>query len=79
MHREGDLVMCLGDFNGHIGRNFDGVGLINFEGRLLLEFCLEKELCISNTWLRREEKRKVTFTMGENEKKIDIVLMKREH
>ena len=29
MHFAGDLVMCLGDFNGHIGRNinngFDGV------------------------------------------------------
>ena len=34
---------------------------------MLLKFCLEKELCVSNTWLKREEKRKVTFRMGENE------------
>ena len=28
MHSAGDLIMCLGDFNGHIGRHingFDGV------------------------------------------------------
>ena len=40
---------------------------------MLLEFCLEKELCVSNTWFRREEKCDVTFTMGENETDIDCV------
>ena len=25
MHSAGDLVMCLGDLNGHIGRHIDGV------------------------------------------------------
>ena len=34
---------------------------------------------MSNTLLRREEERKVTFRIGENEKKIDFVLMKKEH
>ena len=28
---------------------------------MLLESCLEKELCVSNTWFKREEKRKVTL------------------
>ena len=28
---------------------------------MLLESCLEKELCVSNTWSKREEKRKVTL------------------
>ena len=46
---------------------------------MLLEFCIEMELCVSNTWFRREEKRKVTFRMGENETEIDFVLMKKEH
>ena len=71
--------MCLGDFIGHIGRHFDGVhagygvGQRNLEGRMLLEFCLEKELRVSNTLFKREEKRKVTFRMGENETEIDSV------
>ena len=70
MHSAGDLVMCLGDSNGQVGRHIDGfngvhggygVGQRNLEGRMLIEFCLEKELWLSNTWLKREEKRKVTF------------------
>ena len=32
-------------------------------------------MCVSNTWFWREEWIKVTFRMGENEKKIAIVLM----
>ena len=85
-----DLVMCLGDFNGHDGRHINGFNVVhggyglgqrNYEGRMLLEFCLEKELCkyMSNTWFRREEKRKMAFRMGENETEIDFVLMKKEH
>ena len=46
---------------------------------MLLELCLEKELCVSNTWFKTEEKRKVTFRMGENETEIDFVLIKKEH
>ena len=34
---------------------------------------------MSNTWFRREEKRKVTFRMGENQTKIDFVLIKKEY
>ena len=46
---------------------------------MLLEFCLENELCVSNTWFKREEKMKVTFRMADNETKIDFVLIKKEH
>ena len=44
-----DLVVCLGEFIGHI--EFDEVlerypvGLRDFEGRVLLRFFLETELC----------------------------------
>ena len=38
-----------------------GIGIWNLEGRMLLEFCLKKELFVSNTLFKREEKRKVTF------------------
>ena len=71
--------MCLIDFNGYMGRHIYGVhgaysvGQRNLERRMLLEFCLEKELCESNTMFKREEQRKVTSMMGENERKIDCV------
>ena len=51
MYFAGDLVMCLVDFNGHIGRHIDGLDGVygehdvcqrNFVGRMLLEFCLKK-------------------------------------
>ena len=57
MHSADDLV----DLNGHTGRHIDGfkrvhgvydVGQRIFVGRMLLEFCLEKELCVSDTWLK---------------------------
>ena len=58
MYSACELVMCLGYFNGHVGRHIDGfdgvhvgydIGQRNLEGRMLFEFCLEKELCMSNT------------------------------
>jgi len=53
------LDLSLGDFNGHVGKQADGFedvhggnsfGVGNYEGRLLLEFCSEKELCVAKTW-----------------------------
>ena len=44
----------------------------------MLEFCLENN-CVSNILFKRVERRKVTFKVGENEKKIYFVLMKKEH
>ena len=49
MHSAGDLAMCLGNVNEHIGRHIDGfelvhgwygIGQINFERKMLFEFCL---------------------------------------
>ena len=81
MHSAGDLAMCLGDLNGHIARHIDGLGRVhggldvgqrNFEGRMSLEFCQENKLCVSNTWAKREEKRKVTFRMVKMRQKLTL-------
>ena len=78
MHSTGDLVMFLGDFDGHVGRNIDGVrggfviGQMNLEGRMLLEFCLEMELCVSNMWFKREDKRKVTTEWEKMRQKLSL-------
>ena len=34
---------------------------------------------MSSTWFKKEEKKKVTLRIGENETEIDFVLMKKEH
>ena len=79
MFSAGDLVMCMGDFNGHMERHVDGfdffhgwygVGQRNLVERMLLESCLEKEFCTSNTWFVREEKMKVTFRLGKMRLKL---------
>ena len=40
---------------------------------------LHREGIVSNTWLKREEMRKVTLRMGENETENDFVLINKEH
>ena len=86
MHSADDLLMCLGEFNGNVGRHIDGFNLVhvaydegqsNLEGRMSLEFCLKKELCVLDTWHKMEERRKVTFRMSKNETEVDLVLIKK--
>ena len=66
LHNEGELVLGMGDFNGHVGKwieGFEGVhggngiGVRNAEGRRLLEFCDEKELCVANTWVQESREK----------------------
>ena len=56
------VVFRLGDFNGHVGEEIEGfegvlgeigIGKRSAEGRMLLEFCDERELCAAKTCLRR--------------------------
>ena len=61
MHSVVGLVMCLGDFNGHVCRHINGfhetygVGQKNLEGRMLFKFCLVKEICMSYTLFKRQK------------------------
>ena len=83
-----EVVFEMGDFNGHVGeeiegfqgvRGGNGIGKRNAEGRMLLEFCDEKELCMVNTWFKKTDKRKITFKSGNNESEIDFILVSREN
>ena len=77
LHSMGELVLGMGDFNGHVGKRiegYEGVHGGNVEGKML-EFCDEKELCVANTWFRKGEKRKVTYSAGEIRTEIDFVLV----
>uniref|UniRef100_A0A0L8G396 Uncharacterized protein n=1 Tax=Octopus bimaculoides TaxID=37653 RepID=A0A0L8G396_OCTBM len=64
-------------FEGVHGGN--GIEERNVEGRMLLEFCDEKELCVVNMWFRKTEERKVTFSARENETEIDFMLVGRKN
>ena len=79
-------MLGLGDLNGHVGKcaeGFEGIhggygiGKRNAEGRMLLDFCDQKELCVANTWYKKN-KRKVTNSSGGNDTEIDFVLVGKE-
>ena len=64
LHSVGELVLDMGDFNGHVGKRIEdyegvhggnGIGERNVESKMLLEFCDEKELGVTSTWFRKEE------------------------
>ena len=66
MANPNELVLGLGDFNGHVGKcaeRFEGIhggygiGKRNAEGRKLLDFCDQKELCVANTWYKKKDNR----------------------
>uniref|UniRef100_A0A0L8G5Q4 Endonuclease/exonuclease/phosphatase domain-containing protein n=1 Tax=Octopus bimaculoides TaxID=37653 RepID=A0A0L8G5Q4_OCTBM len=69
-------MACVG-FEGVHGGN--RIWERNVEGRMLLEFCDEKELCVANSWFSKTEKRKVTFSVGGNESEIDFMLVGRKN
>ena len=61
-------------FKGVHGEN--GVGKRNAEGRSLLEFCDERELCVANTWFKKTDKRKIIYSAGGGcGTEIDFVLV----
>ena len=79
-----EIIVSLQDFNGHVGKcgeRFEGVhgengiGKRNAEGRRLLEFCDERELCMANTWFNKTDKRKITYNTGGSETEIDFVFV----
>ena len=83
LYSMGELVLGVSDFNGHVGKRVEGyegvhggngIGERNVEGKML-EFCDEKKLCVANTWLRKREKRRVTYSARENGTEIDFVLV----
>ena len=59
-----DLKVCM-----------EGIEKKNAEGRMLLDFCDQKELCVANTWYKKKDKRKVTYSLGGNDTEVDFVLV----
>ena len=79
-----EIIISLGGFNGHVGKyaevfegvhGGDGIGKRNAEGRKLLEFCDDRELCVANTWFKKTDKRNITYSAGGCETEIDFVLV----
>ena len=61
--RSGDVVMVIGDFNSkieNVNRGYEdvmgkfGLGERNERGERMLEFCQDKQLCITNTYFNTD-------------------------
>ncbi|XP_051651908.1 craniofacial development protein 2-like [Manacus candei] len=83
-----DKIIILGDFNARVGKNFDawkgilgkhGFGNCNDNGRLLLEFCAEQQLTITNTIFQQKDSLKTTWMHPRSKHwhLIDYVLVRR--
>ena len=76
-----EIMVSLRNFNEHVGKGdegFEGVHggmVLGKKCRRSLEFCDEKELCVTNTWFYKVEKRKITYSAGGCETEIDFVLV----
>ncbi|XP_047985756.1 craniofacial development protein 2-like [Leguminivora glycinivorella] len=64
-----DMIIILGDMNAKIGRGAVGktvgdygLGERNERGDRLLQFCVEKDLIITNTWYQHPPRRLYTWT-----------------
>ena len=87
LYSMGELVLGMGDFNGNVGKRYEGyegvhegngIGERNVEGKML-EFCDEKDLCVANTWFIKGEKGNVTYSAGENGTEVNFVLVEKEN
>ena len=82
-----DKVVILGDFNARVGKDADtwhvlgkhGVGKLNSNGLMLLQFCTEMGFQITNTMFQMKDKFKTTWMhLGSKQwHLIDFLLVRR--
>ena len=70
-----ELIIGMGYFNGHVDINeLEELALVKV-GRMLLEFCDAKHLCMAKTWFIKADKKKITNGSGCNKSEIDLCIM----
>ena len=81
-----ERLVIGGDLNGHIGCNREnisrihgghGMGEINEEGELIIDFALAFDMAISNTFFTNDEY--VTYSSGGRLTQIDFLMCRRTH
>src|SRR6218665_157757 len=77
-----DITVMMGDFDAKVGNvnippvtGGEGLGRINERGERLIDFCMELEICLTNTWLKKQKRRLYTWTApdGNTKNQIDYI------
>jgi hypothetical protein len=86
--RGDDYVIVMGDFNAAVGEQGEdgvagrhGLGQRNDRGQMLLEFCKQNKLCITNTWYKHNKRRKYTWKSPGDMRRmqLDYILVKQRY
>ena len=85
-----DMIIVMGDFNAHVGSNFDqwgsvigphGPSELNENGEHLLDFCACNNLIVTNTWFQHKPVHQLTWYRNGNRSLgghlLDYVLINR--
>ena len=84
--RHNDCVLVLGDFNAKVGSDTHGgitgnwgLGATNERGEALTEWCIQKDLCIANTFFEKKPEKLWTWCSPDKctKNQIDYILIKR--
>src|SRR6218665_2963651 len=74
-----DITVMMGDFNAKVGSvnippvtGGEGLGRINERGERLIDFCMEQEICLTNTWFKQHQRRLYTWTAPDGNTKNQI-------
>jgi len=82
-----DITVIMGDFNAKVGNvnippvtGGEGLGKINERGERLIDFCMEQEICLTNTWFKQHQRRLYTWTSpdGNTKNQIDYIGINRK-
>ena len=82
-----DITLLIGDFNAKVGdmsvppvTGNEGLGQINSRGERLIDFCMEQELTLANTWFKQHPRRLSTWTSpdGITKNQIDFIGIQRK-
>uniref|UniRef100_A0A8D8YDR6 Craniofacial development protein 2 n=1 Tax=Cacopsylla melanoneura TaxID=428564 RepID=A0A8D8YDR6_9HEMI len=83
-----DILLLIGDFNSKVGKQRRGdtmgpygTGKINDRGENFINFCIENDLVITNTWFEQKETARYTWTApgGRLRNKIDYVCINKRY
>ena len=77
-----EVLLVMGDFNGHVGRERSewktvhgghGYGIRNDDGERLLDWALDRNMVLMNTFFKQRDSHLITYSSGGRNTQIDYI------